>query len=719
VDIVLGVVTTPTTIRMVLVEGENADGPTADIDLDSTAIEGTPSPSEQLSTAILRIRQSAIAGGHNLVATGVAWGGYAGQSVLRDSLIARGLDDVLLVSELQAASALARSAGMALGHTTTALLFVEHDTATLAMVTMADGSMLTVTDRSLQFRSVVDLLPELVESLQAHKPRPQSLYVVGSGVDIAEVKSRLDTEGPLTVCAAEDPELALARGAALAAVSAPRFEPSTAGLAYSQDPEELILGAGGPAAQGTGPLALPDVPTLQAPAAGGDSADGGAERGANSELGRDADKAETARKGRRPLIPVGSMVATIFVLGVVAIVMSVAVSVSPTDHQSANATEKPILPRTAAPAVPAQTTSVQAVPAQTTSVQAGPAQAAPVQRGPAQAAVQGGPAQAAPVQEGSAQAAPVEAAPVQDQAALVPNQHSAPQPASKPPAAAVSVPTPIKPTPAASPVEIEPAAAPVPIDPPQAAAPKAADPPAAPVAVAPPPAAAPVAVAQPPAAAPVVVAPPPAAAPVAVTPPPAAVPVDVTPPPAAVKPPVSPTWVFSPPAANPAFGQPASPLQITVAPDWRPPVQIAPAAPAPQPAPWLSIQFPPPQQRQAPSLPQAEPPQQQIPIWPQTPQSPQTPPAPELTAPWQQSPPVSAPVPRWPVQQSPQTPPAPELTAPWQQSPPVSAPVPRWPVQPWPLGSEGSGYPDRSASGGSRGSGEGGSHTALWPYSNP
>ena len=73
-DIVLGVSMTPTTVRMVLVEGENADGAIIDHDVfDITAIEGsaTSSAPDHVIAAVLGTQEGAIGGGHHLVSTGV------------------------------------------------------------------------------------------------------------------------------------------------------------------------------------------------------------------------------------------------------------------------------------------------------------------------------------------------------------------------------------------------------------------------------------------------------------------------------------------------------------------------------------------------------------------------------------------------------------------------------------------------------------------------
>ena len=101
-DIVLGVSMTPTTVRMVLVEGERADGVTVDHDsFDITANEGSANSAaaEQVVEAVLGTQESAATGGHHLKSIGVTWSDHAEASALRDALAAKGLDDVMLVSD--------------------------------------------------------------------------------------------------------------------------------------------------------------------------------------------------------------------------------------------------------------------------------------------------------------------------------------------------------------------------------------------------------------------------------------------------------------------------------------------------------------------------------------------------------------------------------------------------------------------------------------------
>ena len=89
-DIVLGVSMTPTTVRMVLVEGDKADGVTVDHDVfDVTAIEGSahferrPIRSSPRSSVPGRAPSPA---GHHLVSTGVTWSDRAEAAVLREAL---------------------------------------------------------------------------------------------------------------------------------------------------------------------------------------------------------------------------------------------------------------------------------------------------------------------------------------------------------------------------------------------------------------------------------------------------------------------------------------------------------------------------------------------------------------------------------------------------------------------------------------------------------
>ncbi|OKH61356.1 hypothetical protein EB73_30375, partial [Mycobacterium sp. SWH-M3] len=245
-DIVLGVSMAPTTVRMVLVEGEKADGITVDHDVfDVTGGDGsaTSSAADQVVAAVLGTKEGATAGGHHLKSIGVTWTDHSDASALRDALTANGIEDVMLVSESHAAGALAQAVGRAVGYDTTALLFIDRDTATLSVVKTDDGSVVKVLSSTLHSADAMAVLTDMAAAVDAQDSPPQGMFVVGSGVDVSSVKAHLENLVSLPVSAPDEPELALARGAALASANAPAFEASTVGLAYSQDPDGTTAGS--------------------------------------------------------------------------------------------------------------------------------------------------------------------------------------------------------------------------------------------------------------------------------------------------------------------------------------------------------------------------------------------------------------------------------------------------------------------------------------------
>jgi len=300
---------TPTTVRMALVEGEKADGVILEHDaFDITAIDGsaTSSASDHVIAAILGTQEGAISAGHHLVSTGVAWSDRANAAVLREAVVARGIEDVLLVSQLHAAAALAQAVGRAVGYDKTALMFVERDTATLAVVETADGSVMKVLSRSLHGEDTTAVLAEMVTSLEVQESAAQGLFVVGSGVDVTAVKAQLTDLVSVAVVAFKETKLALARGAALASANAPRYDTSTVGLAYSQDPDGTSVY----------PLALAgDTTTFLGDADSSPNA---------ADIAWDPDDVPERRK---PFLLMGSSLTAIFVAGVMALTIAMVTSV--------------------------------------------------------------------------------------------------------------------------------------------------------------------------------------------------------------------------------------------------------------------------------------------------------------------------------------------------------------------------------------------------------
>ena len=430
-DVVLGVSMAPTAVRMVLVEGEDAHGATVDhrcFDLT------TDDAAASALAGILGTRDSASEGGHRIIATGVVWNDPVAAARLKSVLRAASIDDVILVSELHAAGALAQAIGLAAGYGHTALMFLERDTATLAVVRAADGAVVKVASRSLHVPDAAAELRTMVVGLETLPTPPQALFMVGSGVDVEALESLVAVGTTLPVHIPEDAALALARGAALAAVNAPRYDASTVGLA----PNDVTVGLTPHDDTST----VVGIITQQA--AIGYMAPRGYSAVPDESAGADpvenlTDLTETAmgsEPDRDPFLRVGSALLSLFVIGVFALVASLVVTIRPVADQPADpdqsaavssvqppvpaapetianplpvAQEAPVLapPRAAAPLAPAAAIVPQAqVPAPMAPAPVVPVPVAPAPMVPAMAPVPVAPAPVAPAPVAPAPVAP-------------------------------------------------------------------------------------------------------------------------------------------------------------------------------------------------------------------------------------------------------------------------------------------------------------------------
>ncbi|HEY2500467.1 MAG TPA: hypothetical protein VGI68_03355 [Mycobacterium sp.] len=398
---------------MVLVEGENGDGATVDednFDVSAQNDAATVSAADQVVSAILGTREGAAEGGYQLASTGVTFTDPIEAAALRDALAAHKIENVMLVSAFLAAAALAQAVGNQTNYAQTALLYIEPNTATLAVVDSADGSIANVHREALpdDDDAAVAQLATMVSAAEALETRPDAVFVVGSGIDVPLIKPALEAATTLPLTAAEEPHTALARGAALASAHAPLFVSSTAARAYAQDPG---TGAIAPFAVAPGYFEFP---------AGAEAGDGAL---AYSAVGDDSADAYTGHHTaattfvdageRRSFGLVGSVLAGIFIVGVAALVVSLAIAIRPT-------------------------AGVRPVPGHDVVAPAQPAPAAP---------------------------APAPAAPAPAPAAPAPAPVEAPAPAPPPVVAPAPAPVPVQEAPAPAPIPAAPAPAPPPVAP--------------------------------------------------------------------------------------------------------------------------------------------------------------------------------------------------------------------------------------------------------------
>jgi hypothetical protein len=366
VDIIPGVSMAPMTVRMVLVEGENADGVSVEEEtFEVTVADGlaTSSAPEQVIAAILGTREGAAECGYRLMSTGVTWTEPTEVAVLRDALAIRQIRGVMLVSPLLAAAALTQTVGQAMEYQHTALLFVEPESTTLAVVESTDGSIGDLHRQHVHCAQPSAesgaKLAAMVAALDGLESRPDGVFVVGCGVDIVPIKRQLDATLSTPVSAPEEPDMALARGAALASANAPLFAASTAALAYAQDP-------------GTGEV----IPDALAPAY--------LDISANARLGGSAlaysavgdEEEDEGSRARRPFLLAGSGLAAVFVIGIVALLISLTADVGPSVGQRSGPHGN-VVPTKQLPAPPAPHAPPAAAPAPSAPPAAPPPPAPP------------------------------------------------------------------------------------------------------------------------------------------------------------------------------------------------------------------------------------------------------------------------------------------------------------------------------------------------------
>jgi hypothetical protein len=169
------------------------------------------------------------------------------------------------------------------------------------------------------------------------KVRPDGVFLVGSGVDIPSIKPTLEAATSLSVTAPEEPEMALARGAALASANAQLGAPSTVAMPY--------VGPGALADSGPGELAYSAVAEHET----------GVRRESRADLSK--------RRSRKPLLAIVTAMA-IFAGGAVALALALAFDIRPHVDQRPDISKNVVAPATQAPAKPPVPAPETAAPSQ-------------------------------------------------------------------------------------------------------------------------------------------------------------------------------------------------------------------------------------------------------------------------------------------------------------------------------------------------------------------
>ena len=225
-DAVLGLSMTPTTVGLVLVEGQDADGATMDRDKFAVHDRGLVSAintSEKAAAAVLRTEAIATARGHRLHSIGVTWSEDANTeaSLLLESLSESGFDNVVAVRLPEATEALARGIASVIGHEITAVCVIEPDAVVVLVVDTADGAVQTAVNHAVT--TDVDLARWLSAIFVQADWRPEALVLVGSCSGLDAITPHLEDVLAVPVFVPAEAQLALARGAAIASAHGPEF----------------------------------------------------------------------------------------------------------------------------------------------------------------------------------------------------------------------------------------------------------------------------------------------------------------------------------------------------------------------------------------------------------------------------------------------------------------------------------------------------------------
>lgn len=212
-DLVLGLSMTSSTVRWVLVEGTTGEGAT--VDRGSLDFDALVDPEDLLNVVLADVVGSPV---H---AIGVTWTNEAENvaSGVLAALTARGYDNAIAISELEAGDVLAAGIADIAEYDDVAVCIVEPDAAVVAMVN-GDGVTVDRIARPLDGADVVELPSSVIAMLELNAWRPAAIFVVGSARDLELVTSTLRDVTDSPVFSAAEADLALARGAAIASARA-------------------------------------------------------------------------------------------------------------------------------------------------------------------------------------------------------------------------------------------------------------------------------------------------------------------------------------------------------------------------------------------------------------------------------------------------------------------------------------------------------------------
>jgi hypothetical protein len=325
-DVTLGVVFDKAEARIALLD---ATDPHAVI--DQSAIDLSNQPVDTVVSALASTDRMLTESGHRLVGTSVCSADPATAAGVRDALVDADLINVTVVSRSDAVTEVTRSL---VGGQTTATLTSDADTAALTIVDAAADTTSLIAVEPMSGRDRGAAYRTLLERFSEEPGGATSVIVLGAPVDDA-LTADLQAASPVPLQFVDEPEYAIARGAALAGVRRPTnpvagqapiapmdwdatvLSPEAQQLAYSQvdDAEDYRLaGAAVPMQTPMRPLSAVDPQDY--------------------EVEETADDVAVPADRPRALL-LGSTVAAVVVVGFAALAVTVALNIRPEVREQA------------------------------------------------------------------------------------------------------------------------------------------------------------------------------------------------------------------------------------------------------------------------------------------------------------------------------------------------------------------------------------------------
>jgi hypothetical protein len=210
VDAVLAVAVTGSVARLALV-GSTPEG--LDV-IDQSMVDLAVDPVEKLADTVVGTPRLLTEEHHRLVASGVCWSDQQLADELRWLLIDAGVEDVALLSESDAATALVRNTSRGEGEHSTAVLLVGDQTATLSMVGAEEAPPTVLAAQPIEGADATAACDTLLGRSGAELGAAGNVYLIGMSSELDTVANRLRATSSVPVGVPDD--FAIARGAAMA-----------------------------------------------------------------------------------------------------------------------------------------------------------------------------------------------------------------------------------------------------------------------------------------------------------------------------------------------------------------------------------------------------------------------------------------------------------------------------------------------------------------------